>query len=174
MLNDAMFLQLRRVMARDGTLTIVTDNSRYAHFLAEQLAEMRVPADDIGVLESVSNGHLTLANESSVGGHAAICATEAGLADSESWLEKGAGGSAAAAGPSACATGAASTAGGKTSHATDGNTDATAAAAKPDAQGRVFAFHSMAASESRFMQQHAVVGGERVLLPLRVLLVLSV
>lgn len=42
MLNTAMFVQLHRIMKRDGTVTIVTDNSRYAHFLAEQVAAMRI------------------------------------------------------------------------------------------------------------------------------------
>ena len=44
MLNEAMFWQLRRIMRRDGTITIVTDNSRYAHFLAEQISHMKLPA----------------------------------------------------------------------------------------------------------------------------------
>ena len=46
MLNEDMFLELRRILEPEGTICIVTDNSRYAHFLAEQLSRMRMPIDE--------------------------------------------------------------------------------------------------------------------------------
>lgn len=41
MLNEEMFWELRRVMKANGTICIVTDNSRYANFLAEQVQHMK-------------------------------------------------------------------------------------------------------------------------------------
>ena len=58
MLNAEMFRQLRRVMRPDGTICIVTDNSRYAHFLAEELSTMRRdPADEDDDSEVTNGGN---------------------------------------------------------------------------------------------------------------------